>query len=75
MHTQMRILIIHNKYRLLGGEDVVVSNLQSLLTQKGHSVMSYYRSSNELHGMPYGSVRAFFQVYTVSNHDMMCNIF
>lgn len=44
----MRILIIHNTYKIPGGEDTVVLNEKRLLEQHGHRVYLYTRSNNEI---------------------------
>lgn len=42
------ILIVHNHYRIPGGEDSVVENEKKLLEQKGHKVVLYTRNNNEI---------------------------
>lgn len=37
----VRIAILHNRYRLRGGEDVVVANESRLLRERGHDVASF----------------------------------
>jgi len=44
----MRILLVHNKYREAGGEDVVFETERRLLERAGHSVTSYVRSNTEI---------------------------
>lgn len=44
-----RILIVHNRYQIPGGEDTVVQNECSMLKQHGHSVFLYERNNEELH--------------------------
>lgn len=43
-----RILIVHNSYSERGGEDEVVSSEVKLLRERGHDVLVYARSNNEL---------------------------
>ena len=43
----MNILVVHNFYRIPGGEDAVVANETALLRQNGHEVVTYTRSNNE----------------------------
>jgi glycosyltransferase involved in cell wall biosynthesis len=43
----MKIVLVHNKYREPGGEDVVFENEKRLLERNGHSVISYVRSNME----------------------------
>jgi glycosyltransferase involved in cell wall biosynthesis len=44
----MRILTIHNRYQLAGGEEVAVSHEADMLTHYGHEVIRYERSNDEL---------------------------
>jgi len=44
----MNILVIHNRYREPGGEDVVVAQETRLLERYGHRVILYNRSNDEL---------------------------
>ena len=43
----VNILVVHNFYRIPGGEDTVVANETALLRQNGHEVVTYTRSNNE----------------------------
>lgn len=47
----MNILIVHNKYKQNGGEDVVVENETKLLREMGYTVFRYIRSNDELDSM------------------------
>ncbi len=49
----MRVLLIHNRYRWLGGEERVVGDIAELLARRGHTVERLERSSREA-----GRVRA-----------------
>jgi glycosyltransferase involved in cell wall biosynthesis len=49
----VRILLIHNRYRWLGGEERAVEDVADLLTRHGHAVERLERSSREV-----GRVRA-----------------
>lgn len=42
------VLIIHNEYRIAGGEDTVAANEEKLLAEHGHRVIVYKRSNKEL---------------------------
>lgn len=55
----MRILVIHNKYGKHSGEETAVYAQIDLLREKGHTVFSYFRSSEELETMPLGKMKAF----------------
>jgi glycosyltransferase involved in cell wall biosynthesis len=46
----MKILGIHNYYRVRGGEDAVVVTVGRLLTERGHEVLSFERDSKFIVG-------------------------
>lgn len=46
-----RILLIHTRYRLPGGEDAVFDAERALLEQHGHTVFVYERSNHEADGL------------------------
>jgi len=48
----MRVLIVHNRYQLRGGEDVVAEAEAALLRANGVEVRVYQRSNDELRAMP-----------------------
>lgn len=48
MAGKQRILLVHNYYKLPGGEDTVVENEKRLLEEQGHEVFLYARSNQEL---------------------------
>lgn len=43
-----RILLVHNYYRIPGGEDTVVKNERRLLEDNGHKVILYTRNNSEI---------------------------
>ena len=43
-----RILIVHNRYQIPGGEDTVVQNELNMLRKYGHEVFYYERNNNEM---------------------------
>lgn len=45
---KQNVLIVHNYYRIAGGEDTVVANEKRMLEDNGHCVMTYERSNMEL---------------------------
>ena len=47
----MNILIVHNKYKQKGGDDIVVENETKLLKKMGYTVFRYIRSNDELDSM------------------------
>jgi len=49
--SKPRVLIVHNRYRLRGGEDAVVDAEADLLRRQGHEVQTYLRDNHELQSM------------------------
>jgi glycosyltransferase involved in cell wall biosynthesis len=47
-----RVLVVHNAYQHRGGEDTVVEAEIALLRSRGHVVESYFRSNDDVAGMP-----------------------
>ena len=43
------VLIVHNHYRIPGGEDTVAKNEAELLIKHGHRVIRYERDNGEDH--------------------------
>ena len=48
MKPTYRILIVHNKYQIPGGEDTVVQNEMRMLEKYGHNIFLYERNNSEL---------------------------
>lgn len=48
MKQKERVLLVHNFYKIPGGEDTVVENEQRLLEEHGHNVFLYTRSNREM---------------------------
>src|SRR5579863_5330656 len=44
----MRILLLHNRYRALGGEERAVADIADLLVRRGHTVERLERSSTDV---------------------------
>jgi glycosyltransferase involved in cell wall biosynthesis len=44
----MRILVLHNKYRVRGGEEEVIESERALLTSHGHEVFDYIVDNRDL---------------------------
>jgi len=49
--SELRILVVHNRYQLAGGEDAVVDAEIDLLRRNGHVVEAYLRDNHELRDM------------------------
>lgn len=52
----MKILIAHNAYQYRGGEDSVVESEIVLLRSRGHEVATFFRSNDDIAGIPPVSV-------------------
>ena len=48
MNRPLRILIVHNRYQIPGGEDTVVQNETAMLKKYGHEVFLYERNNSEM---------------------------
>ena len=49
----MKILLIHNRYLIRGGEDRNVEQIKELLEEKGHSIILYMVDNLEITGFPF----------------------
>lgn len=47
----MKILAVHNRYRLPGGEDEVAANEMALLRRQGHETATYLDDNRRIHGL------------------------
>lgn len=56
----MKILIVHNTYGKLSGEETAIENLTALLKERGVSVSHFFRSSAEIENKLSGKAAAFF---------------
>lgn len=45
---RLKVLVVHNRYQLAGGEDAVVDEEVRLLRSRGHEVETYLRDNHEL---------------------------
>lgn len=57
---KMKILIVHNAYGKMSGEEVVIDNLAALLATRGVTVQRFSRSSAEIETARLGKIPAFF---------------
>ncbi len=77
----MKILIIHNRYRFTGGEDVVVRLEADLLRRKGHEVYLLERSNAEFDQWPlwrkirYLIAGIFFSMDTLRRMKLVLGLF
>lgn len=51
MEKKYKVLLVHNYYRIPGGEDTVAANEKALLEQHGHEVVTYFRRNEEISSM------------------------
>ncbi len=56
----MKVLVIHNEYGRVSGEEISLYGLVGLFRDHGHEVSTYLRSSAEIPSMRLGKPRAFF---------------
>ena len=56
----MKFLIIHNRYSRPGGEEGVVALQRQLLEGRGHTVLIYERSYDEIHTWRFGRLTSLF---------------
>ncbi|OGB22802.1 MAG: transferase [Burkholderiales bacterium RIFCSPLOWO2_02_FULL_57_36] len=52
MNSPCKVLVVHNKYRQRGGEDVVVDAEVRLLRERGHRVETYSRDNDSIEDLP-----------------------
>ncbi len=52
MGEKCNVLLVHNYYRIPGGEDTVVHNEKAMLEHHGHKVVTYFRRNEEIAAMP-----------------------
>ncbi|MYN11478.1 glycosyltransferase, partial [Massilia sp. FT127W] len=70
----LRILLVHNRYRERGGEDVVAEAEARLLRAAGHAVQVYERDSAELVQAPLrGAFSAFWSPRAVRDIERLCD--
>jgi len=50
MNEHLNVLLIHNKYRLAGGEDTLAVNDAAMLTEHGHRVTEYIKDNSDIDG-------------------------
>lgn len=63
----MKILLVHNKYGKLSGEEIAVGSIQRLLEEHHHEMDTFIRSSAQIEAMRLGKIRAFFSgIYSFS---------
>ena len=60
----MRVLQVHNRYRLRGGEDAVVDATMALLAEKGVEARLFTRDSEGMHGLAAKIGSVFTAVYS-----------
>lgn len=70
------VLIVHNYYRIPGGEDIVVANEKALLEANGHKVILYSRNNAEAgdHNFLQKIGLAFTSLFSLRTYREVCSI-
>nr|WP_297707387.1 glycosyltransferase family 4 protein [uncultured Butyrivibrio sp.] len=70
------VLIVHNYYRIPGGEDIVVANEKALLEEHGHKVTVYSRNNADAgdHGLIQKIGLAFVSIFNFRTYRDICKI-
>jgi glycosyltransferase involved in cell wall biosynthesis len=69
----MRVLLVHNKYQLAGGEDAVFENEASLLSDNGHVVNRLVVSNDSIRGVAASAVAAIRATYNPAGRRLMAD--
>lgn len=71
-----KILIVHNYYKVPGGEDIVVANEKKMLEEHGHKVVCYFRHNDELKDSSIFSKigLAFNSIFSLRTYIDICKI-
>jgi glycosyltransferase involved in cell wall biosynthesis len=68
----MKVCMVHNAYGAPSGEEVVVASTVAVLREHGHSVVPFFRFSEEIPRMRLGEARAFFSgIYSFAARSQM----
>ena len=71
----MKICVVHNEYRLRGGEDLAVRAACDLFREAGHEVIRFHRDSGEVDGPRFGKAKAFFGgIYSRASRRQMKHV-
>lgn len=68
----MKILIVHNRYSRAGGEEGVVAFQRRLLESRGHTVIMYERSYDEIRNWRLGRLASLFSA--LHNRKSVCEV-
>jgi len=70
------VLIVHNYYRIPGGEDIVVANEKALLEAHGHKVVLYSRNNADAgdHNFIQKIGLAFSSLFSIKTYRDICEI-
>ncbi len=60
----MKVLVVHNRYRIRGGEDSVVENETAMLKKHGHEVICFIRSNEDMKGGVGAALNSLFSIKT-----------
>jgi glycosyltransferase involved in cell wall biosynthesis len=67
----MRVLLVHNKYQLAGGEDAVFENEAALLSDNGHVVDRLVVSNDRIRGVAASALTAIRATYNPAGRRLM----
>ena len=56
----MKIALVHNRYGVRSGEEVMIDRIAHLLKSRGHEVLGFFRDSAHIAHSPLAHTRAFF---------------
>ena len=71
----LRILLVHNYYRIRGGEDSVFENEKKLLLDGGHTVFTYEKHNENAGKGLFGKLRLpFTMIFSHSTYREVCRI-
>ncbi|MEA1989592.1 MAG: glycosyltransferase family 4 protein [Pseudomonadota bacterium] len=71
---KLKVLILHNKYKIPGGEDAVVTHESSLLEQMGHLVKISYFDNDDISGLKQKISTGLNAVYSGKAKDQIHSI-
>ncbi len=71
-----KVLIVHNYYRIPGGEDVVVANEKRMLEEHGHEVITYFKNNDDARdAKSLGKIGlAFTALFSLGTYRDICKI-
>lgn len=70
------VLLVHNRYRIPGGEDIVVKNEKRMLESHGHKVVTYIKNNDDVKDKGFFSKihLALNAIFSVNSYIEICRI-